>query len=618
MSKQLFLLRTLLLTLLVIVGVNAWGETKTYSIDFESSTDIYTDWTFTNITCPANDITAHSGTYCGKTGGKQTASIVTKEKVAYPAVLTCYVSKQSDNTTASNWYIQVSTDGTTWTEVKTQSATSMTQGTWVEFTANLSAYTDVYVRVYYGSSTAVRNIDDLTLTTNSGSNPYLELAESSIDFGIVTKGSSASKTLKATVANVSEATVAISGDGASAFSVDKTTLTETGDITVSANTLNAGWYNATLTLSADGTTSVTTSLSMLNVKGIVTMSAASDADIKFVSGSSSSTYAIWAASDPLTANGITLSGTKNSSTSYSYYDGTQVKFYKGNSIVLTPATGTTIFKVEIDRITTKTDNSGTINCVGLTASDGNTTTNTNVYTGNATSAVTFTASDQSRFTAIRVYYDDGAPTTATITLNAACNYGNCVYGTYSNASAWVVPEDLRVSEIAVNDGNLTMEYYTEGDVVPANTGVMVAALQDNGSYSYTINLTSEPGTSKLEDNNRLMGTGGVAITAEQMAAANTDCIFYRLTMHNGTEIGYWWGAADGAAFALAANKAYLAVPKTAAAKLSGLWISDDVSAINAVSATETDDAPAYNLAGQRVCSDAKGIVIKNGRKYINK
>lgn len=30
------------------------------------------------------------------------------------------------------------------------------------------------------------------------------------------------------------------------------------------------------------------------------------------------------------------------------------------------------------------------------------------------------------------------------------------------------------------------------------------------------------------------------------------------------------------------------------------------------------NAPAYNLTGQRVNTNAKGLVIKNGKKYVNK
>ena len=33
---------------------------------------------------------------------------------------------------------------------------------------------------------------------------------------------------------------------------------------------------------------------------------------------------------------------------------------------------------------------------------------------------------------------------------------------------------------------------------------------------------------------------------------------------------------------------------------------------------QTTDAPTYNLAGQRVSPDTKGVVIRNGRKIVNK
>ena len=113
-------------------------------IDFESAADTYTNWTFTNMTSQqTGSITAHGGTNYGTTGGRETASIVTKSTIATPGSLTCYVSKQTNNTTSSNWYIQVSSDGSTWTNVESQSATSMSKGEWIEFTADLSSYTNV-------------------------------------------------------------------------------------------------------------------------------------------------------------------------------------------------------------------------------------------------------------------------------------------------------------------------------------------------------------------------------------------------------------------------------------------------------------------------------------------
>ena len=141
---------------------------------------------------------------------------------------------------------------------------------------------------------------------------------------------------------------------------------------------------------------------------VLTMSGANDANIKFVKGASSSTGAVWSNSTPLSYNGITLSGGVTSGSNYTYYDGTQVRFYTNNNLVITPASGITIEKIEIVRITSTKNNGGTINCSGLTASTKNTTTNTNVFIGNATTAVTFTASAQARFTEIKVYYSGSA------------------------------------------------------------------------------------------------------------------------------------------------------------------------------------------------------------------
>ncbi|MGM9751085.1 MAG: BACON domain-containing protein, partial [Candidatus Cryptobacteroides sp.] len=135
------------------------------TIDFESASTDYTFWTFTNMTSQqTGSITAKGGTNYGTTGGKTTASITTKNAIAKPKSITFYVSKQTNNTTSSSWKIQVSSDNKTWTDVKTQSATSMSKGSWVEVTQDLSSYSNVYVRVYYDGTSAVRNIDDLSLT----------------------------------------------------------------------------------------------------------------------------------------------------------------------------------------------------------------------------------------------------------------------------------------------------------------------------------------------------------------------------------------------------------------------------------------------------------------------
>ena len=219
---------------------------------------------------------------------------------------------------------------------------------------------------------------------------------------------------------------------------------------------------------------------------------------------------------------------------------------------------------------------------------------------------------------------------STVTLAAACTDGAKFYGTFSLASPFVVPSDLTVSEIKVTDGKLTVGNYATGAVVPANTGVMVSSTTSGDHY---VTLTTTAGSSLFGSDNMLMPSGN-GITTAEMAEAAPGCKYYRLTMHNGTTLGYYWGAADGAAFDLGANKAYLAVP-IASARLTGFDMADSETTdirvkgiVNSerqrvgdgTSGMEFAAAAVYDLQGRRVADSSlkKGLYIVNGKKYIIK
>lgn len=203
-------------------------------------------------------------------------------------------------------------------------------------------------------------------------------------------------------------------------------------------------------------------------------------------------------------------------------------------------------------------------------------------------------------------------TNPTISLNAACTDGDYIYGTYSSQFAWVVPSDIIVAEVGVLGGELVVDEYDSGDIVPANTGVMVSS---DAADSYEIVPTTAAGTSVLGNENCLRPTGA-GITRAAMGAADANSEFFRLTMHNGDQIGFWWGAENGAAFDLGANKAYLAVSTDNLGLVAGarLWFGEE-TAIKAVK-SESSNAAIYNLAGQRISKMQKGINIVNGKKII--
>lgn len=94
------------------------------------------------------------------------------------------------------------------------------------------------------------------------------------------------------------------------------------------------------------------------------------------------------------------------------------------------------------------------------------------------------------------------------------------------------------------------------------------------------------------------------------------------TTANGTQYGFT--SVDGAAFkqvksgeAIPAKKGYIVLNGASAAKYS-ICFGDEATGIQTIEAASAANAAMYNLAGQRVDKAYKGIVIVNGKKYLNK
>lgn len=225
-------------------------------------------------------------------------------------------------------------------------------------------------------------------------------------------------------------------------------------------------------------------------------------------------------------------------------------------------------------------------------------------------------------------------TEATVSLNAACHdTDGIVYSTYSNASAFIVPQDITVYEVEAHGTSLTLHAYVTGAIVPRNTGVLVASKTTNTGGDYKVKLTDEEGDSPLGNSNALRPSGNNGIAKNGMTEDGAKK-YYRLTMHNKTDFGFWWGAEEGGPFDLAANKAYLVVemPSSSSAANAAPAMGIVFNTSDATNIVDFDSGidysskkrSCYNLNGQRILSPQndgrgyKGIVIVNGKKFINK
>lgn len=163
------------------------------------------------------------------------------------------------------------------------------------------------------------------------------------------------------------------------------------------------------------------------------------------------------------------------------------------------------------------------------------------------------------------------------------------------------------------DGQLNKTQVT--GKVKAGTGLFIergdgTAAEASADIPTTI-YTTDPGTNWLK---------GVTTDTHinQMDGTNTNYIlttnggatarFYKVNGTSGNNVG--------------AGKAYLQVPGTPANEF--FWFVDDtkeeeeVTAINAIANTADSNAAMFNLAGQRVNNNYKGVVVKNGKKFMVK
>ena len=201
---------------------------------------------------------------------------------------------------------------------------------------------------------------------------------------------------------------------------------------------------------------------------------------------------------------------------------------------------------------------------------------------------------------------------ATITLNATCTDGDLVYGTFSYPKAFIVPEGITVSAVKINAGHLDLSAtYSTGDVVAANTGVLVSS---ETAGEKTVVLSSEAGTT-IDGN--LLYPGGV--TAEEMATAHPSCKYYKLALERDGEgegyvastAGFYWGADQGAAFTSGANKAYLAVPTTPSNPTapSAFRFTDEENNATSINDIEASDKAVKFIENGRI------LILRDGITY---
>lgn len=195
--------------------------------------------------------------------------------------------------------------------------------------------------------------------------------------------------------------------------------------------------------------------------------------------------------------------------------------------------------------------------------------------------------------------------------------------TYVADFAYVMPQHLTGHTVALaekQDVIVTEKAFRPGEEVPAFTPLLIksdedyAAEENSRNYNPAVlNKTVEAydGENMLEYRR----------TAENYTNTmkNGNVYYYKLAIKN-DKVGFYWGAADGAAFKMTKpSTAYLTVPVTT--KVQGFVLNLEEGETTGIATVVTnEDAPIYNLQGIRMNGKnlPKGIYIQGGKKFMVK
>ena len=230
----------------------------------------------------------------------------------------------------------------------------------------------------------------------------------------------------------------------------------------------------------------------------------------------------------------------------------------------------------------------------------------------------------------------------TFSVTENVDMGSISYSrTYKNTNwqPWYVPFDVEITADLLNsfsfskfagtyvdDGKfyITVAYMNEGDVLNANAPYFIKAKTADSSNPQVITIddatlkTTESNSLRIQSAEKNVDITG--IYARKTATAD-DCEWYYYSSGN------YVHAKSG--INLGAFRFYLemtdrddnlyATHSANPSKIEIMEINDDPTGINEVSGSMIQDSGAvYNLNGMRVDEHYKGVIIRNGRKYLNK
>lgn len=190
--------------------------------------------------------------------------------------------------------------------------------------------------------------------------------------------------------------------------------------------------------------------------------------------------------------------------------------------------------------------------------------------------------------------------------------GTTYWSTFYASNKRLLPEGVTAYAVkSNNDGRAQLVKVADGgQVIPGGQGYLLSTPSKNGFC-----LTPSDGEAVAAPAENLL-TG----SDEAQTFKDEGCKYYILG-RSGEDFGFYWQkGTNGNSVNNAAHKAFLRVSTLSSAKFLSFTFGEETTGINGITASDAEQngTALYNLAGQRVAKGYKGLVIKNGKKYLVK
>lgn len=190
--------------------------------------------------------------------------------------------------------------------------------------------------------------------------------------------------------------------------------------------------------------------------------------------------------------------------------------------------------------------------------------------------------------------------------------GTTYWSTFYASNNRLLPEGVTAYAVkSNNDGRAQLVKVADGgQVIPGDQGYLLSTAKENGFC-----LTPSDGEAVAAPaENLLMGS-------DETHTFDDAGYMYYILGKSGEDFGFYWQkGTSGTKVNNAAHKAFLRVSDPSGAKFLSFTFGEETTGINGITASDAEQngTALYNLAGQRVAKGYKGLVIKNGKKYLVK